>query len=144
MGGGPRDLSGALTLRAHLNRRAPETATFRRRRFGCNNPILHVLSETTREFNGNKEVGCILSLGSGVHSAAGFQAPKGYQRVIPKDLVHAITRMVTDCREVADQMIEQFKNYRRLYHRFNVGYELGAIGLNEWSRLGEVEAHTRA
>jgi hypothetical protein len=111
---------------------------------GCNNPIIHLLCEATREFDGNKEVGCILSLGTGMHSAAGFQAHKGYQRMIPKDLIHAMARMVTDCSEVADQMAERFKNYHRLYHRFNVGYELGAIGLDEWSRLGEVEAHTRA
>ncbi|KAF3766651.1 hypothetical protein M406DRAFT_76171 [Cryphonectria parasitica EP155] len=139
----------ATSAAPHLFKRVTIGEPLRQQHFvdgalGCNNPIRHVLSEALREFMGSQEVGCILSIGTGMRLTAGFQPLKGYQRVLPKDLVQAIARMVTDCDEVADQMTEQFRNYGRMYHRFNAGYELGAIGLNECSRLGEVEAHTRA
>ncbi|KAH8817174.1 acyl transferase/acyl hydrolase/lysophospholipase [Xylogone sp. PMI_703] len=111
---------------------------------GCNNPIQQVIEETVQEFESDCLVGCVLSIGTGTKRVPGFERPRGYQRLIPKDLIKAIAKMTTDGNSEADYMAEKFRDYNRLYFRLNAGIELGDIGLDESARLGDVESHTMA
>ncbi|KAF3804160.1 hypothetical protein GCG54_00000509 [Colletotrichum gloeosporioides] len=109
---------------------------------GCNNPIQQVIEEALNEFEANRDVGCILSIGTGMRRAGTFGRPRGYQRLIPKDLIGVLAKMATDSNEAADRMSERFRNYDRLYYRLNAGPEVGDVGLDEWALLGQVEAST--
>ena len=111
---------------------------------GCNNPVNYVISEAIREFGESRPVGCILSVGTGLHRVPGFEPPSGSRRLLPIDLIKVLTRMATDSDEAETQMSKKFRNVADLYHRLNAGIELGEIKLYEWKRLSEVQAHTNA
>ncbi|VUC38149.1 unnamed protein product [Clonostachys rosea] len=111
---------------------------------GCNNPVQYVLSEAKREFGEQRRVGCILSIGTGSHRSPGFDMPTATQRLLPRDLIHVLARLATDSNETANAMSERFHKVPNVYHRLNVGEELGRIGLDKCGKLGEIESHTMA
>lgn len=111
---------------------------------GCNNPIRHVFSEAICEFDHSRPLGCILSIGTGEHRVPGFTRPGIIQRIIPTNLAKIVARLATDTNEDHQLMEDKFEGVPGFYHRLNVGPEVGEIGLGEWTRLNEIEAHTRA
>ncbi|EAQ84177.1 hypothetical protein CHGG_10581 [Chaetomium globosum CBS 148.51] len=75
---------------------------------GCNNPIRCVISEAVTEFGVDRLVGCILSIGTGLHRASALPRPIGYERVVPVALMKVVGRLVTDGEEEAGRMEAQF------------------------------------
>jgi hypothetical protein len=111
---------------------------------GCNNPVKQLLQEATQEF-GEREVSCIVSIGTGKPKVTGFKKSGfGLQRVLPTDLIKALASMATDAEAEATDMKERYRNCPGLYYRLNVDRGLESISLEEWEKLGEVKTHTLA
>lgn len=111
---------------------------------GCNNPVQYLIQEAQREFGTNREVGCIVSLGTGKRKVAGFKAPGAFQRLLPLDLIKVLSAISTDSEAVASVMDARYQNCEGLYHRLNVERGLEQVSLEEWEKLGEVKTHTMA
>jgi predicted acylesterase/phospholipase RssA len=111
---------------------------------GCNNPVRYLVEEATKEFGLQRQVNCIVSIGTGKPMVAGFKAPGIFQRVLPLELVKVLASIATDTEDEASRMKSRFQNCPGLYHRLNVEQGLQGISLEEWGRLGEIKSHTMA
>ncbi|KFY53432.1 hypothetical protein V496_07587 [Pseudogymnoascus sp. VKM F-4515 (FW-2607)] len=111
---------------------------------GCNNPVRYLVEEATKEFGLQRQVNCIVSIGTGKPMVAGFKAPGIFQRVLPLELVKVLASIATDTEDEASRMKSRFQNCPGLYHRLNVERGLQGISLDEWDRLGEIKSHTMA
>jgi len=111
---------------------------------GCNNPVRYLIEEAGKEFGPERTVSCIVSIGTGMRKAAGFEAPGLLQRVLPSELIKVLASMATDTETEALEMKARFQNCPGLYHRLNVERGLEKVSLGEWEMLGEVKAHTMA
>jgi hypothetical protein len=111
---------------------------------GCNNPVRYLVEEAGKEFDPERMVSCIVSIGTGKPKVAGFKAPGLFQRVLPLELIQVLADMVTDTEAEASAMEARFQNCPGLYHRLNVERGLEEISLEEWEKLGEVKQHTTA
>jgi len=109
---------------------------------GCNNPIQYLVQEAQREFGPNREVACIVSIGTGKPKVTGFKAPARFQRVLPLDLINVLKAISTDSEAVASVMEARYQHCNGLYHRLNVERGLEQVSLEEWEKLGEVTTHT--
>jgi hypothetical protein len=107
--------------------------------------VKQLLQEATREFGEERDVGCIISIGTGKPKVTGFKKSGfGLQRVLPLDLVKALAKMATDTEAEAVEIKERYRNCPGLYYRLNVDRGLESISLEEWEKLGEVKTHTLA
>jgi hypothetical protein len=111
---------------------------------GCNNPVRFLVTEALREFGPEREVGCILSIGTGKPKVAGFKSPGLFQRALPLDLIKTLASMASESETEALAMMQRFQNCPGLYHRLNVERGLEEVSLEEWKKLGEVKTHTLA
>lgn len=111
---------------------------------GCNNPVQYLVQEAQREFGPQREVACIVSIGTGKPKVAGFKAPGLWQRVVPLDLIRVLAAISTSSEVVASETETRYRNCRGLYHRLNVDRGLERVSLEEWKKLGEVKTHTEA
>jgi len=111
---------------------------------GNNNPIKLMVQEAIDEYDSERRVGCIVSIGTGRARAPGFTDPKGFQRILPTELIEVLKQIATDCDKVADEMSEKYRDCPGLYHRLNVEVGMDDIALGEWDRLHEVKTHTMA
>ena len=111
---------------------------------GCNNPVQYLVQEAGREFGSEREVSCIVSIGTGKPKVAGFKAPALFQRVLPLDLIKVLASMATDSEAEALAMKARYQNCHGLYHRLNVERGLEEVSLEEWEKLGDVKTHTMA
>lgn len=109
---------------------------------GCNNPVRYLIEEAQREFGFAREVGCIVSIGTGMLKVPGFKAPSLFQRVLPHDLIKVLASMATDSEAEALRVKARYQNCPGLYHRLNVERGLEGIALEEWKMLGDVKTHT--
>jgi hypothetical protein len=91
-----------------------------------------------------REVGCVISIGTGKPKVAGFQAPGLFQRVLPLDLINVLASMATDSEAEALVMKARYQNCPGLYHRLNVERGLEGVALEEWKKLADVKTHTMA
>lgn len=109
---------------------------------GFNNPALTLLNEMY-DLYGDRPIACIISVGAGVATIKSYSEPKGWQKLVPKELIEVFAEMVTDCERTAEELKVKFKNHApQVYHRFSVQRGLESMGMEEWKRLGEVEAKT--
>jgi hypothetical protein len=107
--------------------------------------VKQLLEEAAREFGKERDVGCILSVGTGKPKVTGFKKSGfGLQRVLPLDLIKALTSMATDSEAEAVEMKERYRNFPGLYYRLNVDRGLESVSFEEWEKLGEVKTHTMA
>lgn len=104
----------------------------------------YLVEEATKEFGLQRQVNCIVSIGTGKPMVAGFKAPGIFQRVLPLELVKVLASIATDTEDEASRMKSRFQNCPGLYHRLNVEQGLQGISLEEWGRLGEIKSHTMA
>ncbi len=104
----------------------------------------YLVQEAEREFGPEREVACIVSIGTGRPKVAGFKAPGFFQSILPLDLIKVLATMTTDSEAEASVMEARYKNCHGLYHRLNVDRGLEDISLEEWKKLGEVQTHTMA
>jgi predicted acylesterase/phospholipase RssA len=108
---------------------------------GFNNPAQTLLDEMY-ELYGDRPIACIISVGAGVATIKSYSEPKGWQKLIPKDLIDVFAEMVTDCEKTAHELEVKFSHTPQVYNRFSVQRGLESIGMEEWEKLAEVEAKT--
>lgn len=110
---------------------------------GCSNPLRHILEEATKLFP-DQEVTSIISIGAGQARTIQIPKPSPFQRILPINAIVAMKEIATDSERVAHEMSQRFRNTKNLYFRFNVDQGMQGVGISEWERLPEVNAHTRA
>ena len=101
--------------------------------FGYNNPC-DVLLEEAREIFPNSELGCILSIGTGL----GAVVKIGDSRL---SILEALKKMASSSNKVADRLNTRFRN-NAIYFRFNVQKGLEDITLSDWKQRSTISAHT--
>jgi hypothetical protein len=109
---------------------------------GCNNPIQYLVQEAQREFGPERDVACIVSIGTGKPKVAGFKAPGRFQRLLPLDFIKVLVSMATESEATASAMQKRYQHCDGLYHRLNVERGLEEVSLEDWEKLGEVTTHT--
>ncbi|KAG8762929.1 hypothetical protein FRC11_006970, partial [Ceratobasidium sp. 423] len=110
---------------------------------GCSNPMKHVLDEVKRVYPG-RHVSCILSIGAGharTISIPDYGLPEQIFRI--QDLV-AMKNMAMDSERVAEEMAIRFGATRGVYFRFSVDQGVQDMEPDDWERLGDVMAHSKA
>ena len=110
----------------------------------CNNPIKEVMDEAIHLFGNDRPLGILLSLGTGHPGTIGMSAPDAFQKILPTQLITVLKNLATDCESTAADVERQLKNVSDRYFRFNVTHGAGAVSLEEWKKMGEVQAHTKA
>lgn len=110
---------------------------------GCNNPIRHVLSEVKRLYP-NRRVASILSIGAGHTRTIHIPEPSPFQRILPTNVMIAMKEIASDSESVAQDMATRFRGMVGVYFRLSVDQGMQSVKLDDWERLGEVTAHTRA
>jgi hypothetical protein len=108
---------------------------------GRNNPSQVVLDEAKALF-GARQIGCLVSIGTGQAEVIGIKKPGLFQRIIPKDVIDALKAITTDCEATHEEMLGRFANLPNTYFRLNVEHGMQGIQLSEWEKLSNVEAHT--
>jgi hypothetical protein len=108
--------------------------------FGCNNPSRQVYEEA-KEIWPDREIGCLISLGTGMPRVLALDNPTLLDRIWPKDWVEVLVRVATEC-DNAHQEMAAMRSMRGKYFRFNVQQGMQRISLEEWNKLGEVGTHT--
>ncbi|KAG9093064.1 hypothetical protein FRC06_011684, partial [Ceratobasidium sp. 370] len=108
----------------------------------CSNPLWHVLEEVEQLFPG-REVASIISIGAGQARTIQIPKPSPFQRILPINAIIAMKEIAADSERVAHRMAKRFQGTKDLYFRFNVDQGMQGVGISEWERLPEVNAHTR-
>ena len=108
---------------------------------GCNNPSRLLLDEVNDIF-GSRQIGCLLSIGTGQGEIISIKTPGIFQRVVPTDVIDALKAIATDCEGTHETLLRLFANSPNTYFRLNVEQGMQSIQLSEWEQLGKVEAHT--
>jgi predicted acylesterase/phospholipase RssA len=108
---------------------------------GCNNPSQVVLDEAKAIF-GARQIGCLVSIGTGQAEVIGIKKPGLFQQIILKDVIDALRAITTDCEATHEEMLGRFANLPNTYFRLNVEQGMQRIELSKWEKLSIVEAHT--
>lgn len=108
--------------------------------FGCNNPCIEVYEEA-RKIWPNREIGVILSLGTGMPKVLSIDNPSYFDQWWPRPWVQVLERIATQCDATHQEMYRK-RELRGKYFRFNVQQGLQSVSLAEWDKLGEVGTHT--
>jgi len=107
-----------------------------------NNPVKYVISEAESAFP-NREISCLLSLGTGVPEVIGLEKPDSFQKMVPSKLINVLKGIATDCEAASEDVARDFQD-KGTYFRLNVDAGLENITLAEWTSLPAVSAHTIA
>ncbi|EKM81516.1 hypothetical protein AGABI1DRAFT_83008 [Agaricus bisporus var. burnettii JB137-S8] len=108
---------------------------------GRNNPSQVVLEEANVLF-GARQIGCLVSIGTGQAGVNKIKKPGLLQQILPTDVIDALKRITTDCESTHQAMLRRFANLPNIYFRLNVDQGMQGIELSEWEKLSNVEAHT--
>ena len=108
---------------------------------GRNNPSLLVLEEAKKLF-GARQLGCLVSIGTGQADIISIQKPGLFQQIIPTNIISALRSITTDCEETHEEVLKRFASLPNTYFRLNVEHGMEGIQLSEWEKLSSVEAHT--
>ncbi|CAE6445637.1 unnamed protein product [Rhizoctonia solani] len=111
-----------------------------------NNPINQLLREASRQFP-NRKIRLILSLGTGTKNT--IQLPRAGP--IPKPqwyrAFQLYKKIALNCEKHHQDIERRFRKFRlqpNVYFRFNVDRGMGDIGMEEWTMLEKIQAHTTA
>ncbi|EPE02605.1 kinesin light chain [Ophiostoma piceae UAMH 11346] len=115
-----------------------EQETFVDGGLGYNNPIKKVLEEASLVFP-NRQVGCVVSIGTGLASAIQFPRVP-FTR--PFKLVKALAKMATESDVTAEEIQVQFQETKDTYFRFSVDRGLNNIHLAESNNFSKVRTYT--
>lgn len=110
---------------------------------GCNNPLAHILAEAKLAFP-DRNVACIISIGTGHGGTIHIPKPNLFWRVLPSNATATMKSLATDCEQVAQEMAARFHDTKDIYFRLNVDQGMQNIDISDWGCLGEANAHTRA
>jgi len=105
--------------------------------FGNNNPSKLVLEEASKIF-GSRQVGCMVSIGTGQVGIITVRAPRYFQPTNIFEVMHAIA---TDCEKTHEGILSS-NSPNTVYFRLNVDQGMQGIQFSEWEKLADVEAHT--
>ncbi len=105
-----------------------------------NNPSQVVLDEAKALF-GARQIGCLVSIGTGQAEVIGIKKPGLFQQFIPTNVIDALKEIATDCEDTHEAMLGLFANLPNTYFRLNVEHGMQGIELSEWEILSNVEAH---
>ncbi|XP_006463282.1 hypothetical protein AGABI2DRAFT_74034, partial [Agaricus bisporus var. bisporus H97] len=108
---------------------------------GRNNPSQVVLEEATALF-GARQIGCLVSIGTGQAGIIGIKKPGLWQRILPTDVIDALKKITTDCESTHEDVLHRFSNLPSTYFRLNVEQGMQEIEFSEWEKLSNAEAHT--
>ena len=108
----------------------------------CSNPVAILMEEAEKAFGGDKQLGCIVSLGCGIKPVIGVKKPTGYQKILFVDMLKALGDIATDCQLVADSTARRFRERQSYYYRFNTP-DIGQLSLAEWDSMNDMVSHTR-
>ena len=103
-----------------------------------NNPI-RALDDEVRHIWPQQNVGCMVSIGTGVELRMDFGNNL-------KDLLKTLKDIATSTQQVAREFKRKFEaehSERNIYFRFNVDQGLGGIGLEEWREFDRVSIATQ-
>jgi hypothetical protein len=109
---------------------------------GHNNPTASLLLEAKVLFP-DKQIACIVSLGTGQPHTINVLKPSLMNRWIPLDVIKAIQKIATDCEKEHQSLLHRFDRVENFYFRFNVEQGMQDVQLNQWEKLGDVVANTR-
>jgi patatin-like phospholipase/acyl hydrolase len=104
--------------------------------FGTNNPCEVLVDEAGRAFP-NKEIACILSIGTGLSRAVDITGN-------PVGIVAALKKMATNSKAVDDRMQRSKFNDSagRVYWRLDEKAGVGDLKLDDWKKLSKLSALT--
>lgn len=107
---------------------------------GYNNPIRALMEEASHLWPQERNIGCIVSIGTGVIVS------RDVGRKI-NSLFECLKDMATDTEKVAREFEEEMKfKYgveQKVYFRFNVQHGLENIGLEEWKEMDRTKVATQ-
>ncbi|KAJ7827110.1 hypothetical protein B0H14DRAFT_3144690 [Mycena olivaceomarginata] len=109
---------------------------------GHNNPTAALLLEAKVLFP-DKQIACIVSLGTGQPHTINVPKLSLLSRLIPLDVIKAIQKIAADCEKEHQSLLHRFDGVEKLYFRFNIEQGMQDIQLNQWEKLGVVVANTR-
>jgi predicted acylesterase/phospholipase RssA len=106
---------------------------------GYNNPIRPLMDEA-RCIWPNRDIGCIVSIGTGMHIS------RDIGRTITP-LFESLKLIATDTEQAANEFKEEIKSMQgvdqRAYFRLNVQHGLETVGIEEWKEADRVLVATR-
>jgi len=105
---------------------------------GYNNPIRLLVEEARHIWPASREIGCIVSVGTGI------LASRDIGRTI-QPLFESLKGMATDTEKTAREFKEEMKHkygVNQVYFRFNVQNGLEQVGLEEWKELDRTKVAT--
>ncbi|KAF9474142.1 FabD/lysophospholipase-like protein [Pholiota conissans] len=108
---------------------------------GYNNPCQTVLDEA-RVLFGDRQIGCLVSVGTGQVQVIAIGRPVWFQQAIPTNVIEALKAITNDCEKTHRDMLDRFAKLPNTYFRLNVEQGMQGIELSEWEKLSSVEAHT--
>ena len=100
-----------------------------------------VLDEAFAQF-GARQIGCLVSVGTGQAEVISIKKPWLFQQIIPTDVIDALKAITTDCEATHGEMSRRFTNLPNTYFRLNVEQGMQGTKLSEWEKLDIVKAHT--
>jgi hypothetical protein len=109
-----------------------------------NNPVKVVIKEGAKIFGSERQVACIVSIGTGHQSAIGLHDADWCQALLPTNAIHLLKDLASDCEKEASKCEKQYGQLPGLYYRFNVEHGLENVSLDDWKMLSTVKAHTKA
>jgi hypothetical protein len=106
---------------------------------GYNNPIRLLIDEARHIWSEPREIGCIVSIGTGI------LASRDIGRSI-QPLFESLKGMATDTEKTAREFKEEMKHKygvnQKVYFRFNVQHGLEQVGIEEWKELDRTKVAT--
>ena len=105
---------------------------------GYNNPIQQVLEEAQAVFGSGRQLGCVVSLGTGETDAQDYNQPGWFEKIVPFQLVKSLEKIATNAAKIAQDYEKKFQNGTHIYFRLNVHRSVGRMALDEWQKLGNI------
>jgi predicted acylesterase/phospholipase RssA len=108
-----------------------------------NNPTDRLLREAEEVFP-DRDVACIISLGTGQKRAIQLRKSPRIPKIELYSIFKLLQKITTDCEEKHQEIAYRFR-YRspNVYFRFNVEQGMQGLGLEEWTKLDRIHAFTR-
>jgi hypothetical protein len=106
--------------------------------FGFNNPTRELLKEARLEYDDERQVSLILSLGSGRPKELSLEGSNSK----PNGIQDLITKLVVSGERVENDISYQLYDVGA-YVRLNVDQGMDDIQFHDWNRLGKIKSHTK-
>ena len=98
--------------------------------------------EEAKKLFGTRQLGCLVSIGTGQADIISIQKPGLFQQIIPTNIILALRSITTDCEETHEEVLKCFSSLPNTYFWLNVEHGMQGIQLSDWEKLSSVEAHT--